>query len=330
VRVLAALLCLAACGDPIAGDAADARDVALDAAPPPYPPWTMVVLPDTQVYMNLHPEIWAAQTRWIAEHAAELDVRMVLHVGDVTEWNSPAEWARARDGFDEIEAVAPLVVVTGNHDYDVSRTRVSRLSEYWTADHLRAQPSFGGLFEADRTDNHYQRFTIAGQTWLVLGLEWGPRPSVLDWAASVLDAEPADHVVIDTHAYLYNDDRRYDWARWGDRQSWNPHWYVGTPWPIVSDGEELWQRVIADRTNVDLVVSGHVAVHGVGHATSRAAGDHPVHEVLQDYQGDELGGAGYLRLYTFFGDRIEIRTYSPYLDRFEQNPDDEFTLPWHP
>ena len=53
-------------------------------------------------------------------------------------------------------------------------------------------------------------------------------------------------------------------------------------------------------------------------------------ELDVDYQGDELGGAGYLRLFTFFGDRIEVRTYSPWLDRFEDNPGDRFELPWAP
>ena len=43
---------------------------------------------------------------------------------------------------------------------------------------------------------------------------------------------------------------------------------------------------------------------------------HPVHEVLQDYQGNAHGGDGDLRLFTFRGNAIEVRTYSPWLDRF--------------
>lgn len=305
-------------------------DAGVDAPALTYPPWTLVVLPDTQIYTYRIPEIWAAQARWIAEHGPELGVRMVIHVGDITDGNSPTEWARARAGFDEIEAVTALALVPGNHDYDVSQERVSGLTAAWPVAHVTALPSFGGLYEPDRTDNHYQRLEIAGQTWLVLGLEWGPRHAVLDWAAAVLDREPADHVIIATHAYLYNDDRRYDWARRGERQQWNPHSYVGPIWPEVTDGEELWQRLIADRSNVDLVVSGHVAIDGVGRATSKAADGHLVHEVLQDYQGNAEGGAGDLRLFTFLGDRIEVRTYSPWLDRYTTNAGNEFELPWHP
>jgi len=301
-----------------------------EAPPPDDAPWTMVVLPDTQIYTSLYPEIWTAQSHWIATHAAELGIRLVVQVGDVTDGNTPIEWQRAQTGFAEIEAVTSLVVVPGNHDYDVRQQRVSGLTAAWPVAHVAGLPTFGGLFEADRTDNHYQRLEIAGQSWLVLGLEWGPRPAVLTWAADVLDREPADHVIVATHAYLYNDGQRYDWARWMEHQRWNPHAYPTAIWPEVSDGEEIWQRVVTGHGHVDLVVSGHVAVDGVGRATSMAADGHPVHEVLQDYQGNPHGGDGYLRLFTFHGNRIEVRTFSPWLDRFSPDRKDGFALPWQP
>ncbi len=317
------LLALAGCGDNLA-------PVAVDAAPRAYPPWTMVVLPDTQGYTYLYPDVWYAQTRWIADHAVEHGVRLIVHVGDVTEWNTPAEWVAARRGLDDLDGVAPLVLVPGNHDYDVTQPRASRLTETWPVAALQAQPSFGGLFEAERTDNSYQMLSIDEAPWLVLGLEWGPRDAVLDWAAGVLDAHPDHHVVIVTHAYLYSDDRRYHWARHGRAQLYNPHSYVGTAWPEVNDGEEIWQRLIAGRDHVDVVVSGHVPDEGVGRLTSAAAGGHPVHQLLANFQSGPMGGNGYLRLMTFHADRIDVRTYSPYLDRFETTPAHEFTLPWSP
>lgn len=326
-RICASLLVVlaAACGDD--GGGGGGQDAGIDGPTPAYTPWTMVVLPDTQVYMDQHPEIWMAQARWIHDHAAEHNVKLVAHVGDITEWNAPVEWARARAGFDEIEAVATLAPVTGNHDYDVTMERTSRLTEYWPVDAFFARPTAGGLYDEGTTENHYQTLDVNGQRWLVLGLEWGPRPEVLAWAGGVIDTVPADHVVIVTHAYLYNDDRRYDWERRGTAQQWNPHSYRGTAWPVVTDGEEMWQLLVSPR-QVDLVLCGHVAVDGVGHATSFAAGGHPVHEVLQDYQGEEMGGQGYLRLFTFYGDRIEVRTYSPWLDRFDDTPGNRFELPW--
>lgn len=315
---------VAACGDNV-------EVPSVDAAPIQYDPWTLVVLPDTQGYTYVYPEVWYAQTRWIAEHAVEQNVQLIAHVGDVTEWNTPGEWDNAARGLADLEGVAPLMIVPGNHDYDVTMERVSRLSQYWTPDEARATPTFGGLFQPDKTDNSYLVTQIRGQPWLVLGLEWGPRDAVLDWAAGVLDAHADHHVVIVTHAYTYLDNRRYDWATYGNQQLYNPHNYTsGVPWPEVNDGEEIWQKLIATRANVDVVVSGHVPDAGVGRLSSVAAGGKLVHQLLADFQSGPMGGNGYLRLMTFYGDRIEVRTYSPYLDDYETSPEHEFVLPWAP
>jgi hypothetical protein len=320
-----ALVVLAACGDNV-----EVQEPSVDARPIDYAPWTLVVLPDTQGYTYMYPDVWYAQTRWIAEHAEELDVQLIAHVGDVTEWNSIAEWGVAERGLADLDGVAPMMIVTGNHDYEIAGERASRLSTYWPADALRAKGIFGGSFEPDRTENCYIVTQVRGQPWLVLGLEWGPRDAVLDWAGDVLDAHPDHHVVIVTHAYTYLDNTRYDWAAHGTTQRYNPHSYVGPRWPEVNDGEEIWQKLVAPRSNVDLVVSGHVPDEGVGRLSSVAAGGKLVHQLLADFQSGPMGGNGYLRLMTFYFDRIEVRTYSPYLDAYETSPDHEFVLPWAP
>ncbi len=313
----------AGCGDGLV-------EPGVDAAPVPYDPWTLVVLPDSQGTVYQHPDVWLAQTRWIAEQAATLDLRLVVHVGDITEWNTPAEWEVARRGIDELEAAAPLVLVPGNHDYDVSVYRTSRLGAYWPAAALAARPTFGGLYEADRTDNSYQLLDVDGAPWLVLGLEWGPRDAVLDWAGAVLDAHPDHRAIVVTHAFTYLDDRRYDWATHGAAQRYNPHSYVGVAWPEVNDGEEIWQRLIAPRSSVELVVSGHVPDEGVGRLSTPAAGGRPVHQLLANFQSGPMGGSGYLRIMTFTGYGLDVRTYSPWLDRFETAPEHQFVLPWAP
>lgn len=294
----------------------------------PVTPWSIIVLPDTQVYMDLRPEIWFAQSRWISENAGKLNAKLIVHVGDITEWNSETEWTRARQGLDDLEATAPVVLVPGNHDYDTTTARSSRLSEFWPAATLMQAPTFGGLFEPDRTDNSYHLLDIEGSSWLVIGLEWGPRDAVLDWAAHVLDSQPADHVLIATHAYLYKDNRRYDWAAYGDQQRYNPHAYVGVRWPEVNDGEEIWQKLIANRDNVDLVISGHVPEEGVGRLTSTTDQGHRVHQLLANFQSGIDGGSGYLRIMTFHTDRIDVETYSPYLDQYEMSPEHTFSLQW--
>ncbi len=55
-------------------------------------------------------------------------------------------------------------------------------------------------------------------------------------------------------------------------------------------------------------------------------------ELLSDYQEFSDGGAGWLRILKFDPARgeIRVRTYSPWLDRYERDRNSEFALPWNP
>ena len=61
-----------------------ARPLRLKPAPPPGEEFTLAVLPDTQFYAKDHPEIFDAQTAWLARNAAERRIVFVLHEGDIT------------------------------------------------------------------------------------------------------------------------------------------------------------------------------------------------------------------------------------------------------
>ena len=52
------------------------------------------------------------------------------------------------------------------------------------------------------------------------------------------------------------------------------------------------------------------------------------HQILANYQMGALGGGGYLRLMRFAPARrrVEVQTYSPFLDRFKTDPDNAFEL----
>lgn len=286
--------------------------------PPPeheVPLFAFAILPDTQGYAGAYPEIFESQTRWIADHAEALNIDFVLHVGDVTNGNSNEEWDVARVSFSHLDGVVPYALVPGNHDYYPDRVRSSRLSEFFPLDEQAAGATFGGAFAGDSSDNTYHLFSAGGMDWLVVALEWAPRALVLEWAGQVLGAHPDHYAIILTHAYTYIDGRRYDWVTRGEAQAWNPHSYPVNIWPEVSDGQELWDKVILHHTNVRFVLSGH-AHGGTGHQTSLGADGFPVHELHSNYQDGPMGGNGYLRLMNFHDDRIHVQTYSPYLDDY--------------
>ena len=54
--------------------------------------YTMVVLPDTQLYAWKHQKTFLEQPGWIAENAKHYNIKCVLHVGDIVQNNNDQEW----------------------------------------------------------------------------------------------------------------------------------------------------------------------------------------------------------------------------------------------
>ena len=47
--------------------------------------FTIVALPDTQFYSSLNPQIFAAQTQWIADHVQDQNIQLVVGLGDIVD-----------------------------------------------------------------------------------------------------------------------------------------------------------------------------------------------------------------------------------------------------
>ena len=193
-----------------------------------------------------------------------------------------------------------------------------------------SQPSIGGFFEPANTDNTYHTFNAGGQDWLVLALEWGPRDEVVAWANDVVDAHPNHKAMLVTHAYMYYDETIYDWATKGSSQSWNPHSYpfANIPGNTINDGQQLWDKLVSQHENFSFVFNGHVLVDGTGYRSTLGDQGNVVHQMLANYQFKAQGGMGDMRLLEFKADgqTVEVRTYSPVLDRHDTAYDQQFTL----
>ena len=79
--------------------------------------WTLVLLPDTQIYAQNYPGIFDAQTAWILNNARSRNIRYVMHLGDIVNVNSIPEWKNARDSMGALDGKVPYALVPGNHDY---------------------------------------------------------------------------------------------------------------------------------------------------------------------------------------------------------------------
>lgn len=284
----------------------------------------LIVVPDTQRYTAFFPHIMRAQFEWIRDSVQPLNVKYVAHVGDVTEDNSVPEWTLADEMFGMLDGVVPYIVVPGNHDIDDTegsqRTHsASPFNAVFSPKRFAGRKWWGGNMGVT-ADNSFGYFSGGGQQFLVLGLEFGPTDETLAWANSVTDNHNDQHkVIVVTHCYLYDDD-----TRMGPGDNWSPH-KMNKTW---NDGEQMWEKFVKKNGNIVMVLCGHVKGDGTGMHVSKGDEGNPVVEMLANYQFMEHGGQGWLRILKFKPQekKLDVFTYSPWLKKFRDEPDQRFTL----
>jgi hypothetical protein len=298
--------------------------------------WTMALLPDTQIYAQNYPQHFDAQTQWLRDNAVSHNIKAVLHEGDITNRNTTDQWDNAKASMSKLDGSGiAYMMAPGNHDYGPNGgtgNRTTYFSEpqyFGPGSPYAQQPSIGGFFESGKTDNSWSTFSAGGNDWLVLALEFGPRDEVVDWAASIVEANPDKLAILVTHAYMYYDETIYDWATKGPSQQWNPHSYGIASQPGgVNDGQELWDKLAGKYENFRFVFNGHVLGDGTGYRATVGENGNVVHQILANYQFNVEGGQGDMRLLEFLedGKTVKIRTYSPVLDRYNTAADQQFDV----
>ena len=263
-------------------------------------PFTVVLLPDTQLYCESFPDTYVTQTRWIRDQAKKENIKFVIHLGDIVQNpDSEEEWKVADRAHQVLDGVIPYSMLPGNHD--MIETDTTLYNKYFPPRRFAKQPWYGGQLD-DKNDNNFCLFEAGGLKFMVLSLQFAPGDEQIDWASRIIQGHPTRRVVLATHDYLMPDNRRSE------------------------TGERLWQRLVRNHPAVFMVVSGHRSVVGLKTSTNDAGGR--VHEILTDYQALPNGGNGWLRLLRFVPgeNKIHIRAYSPLLDENHKHPAHTYTL----
>jgi predicted phosphodiesterase len=272
-------------------------------------PFTIAVIPDTQVYTDRGMPEFEKQIEWVLAHAAEKNIVFVTHMGDVVDdGRVQAQWDNALDALGPLLAQnrLPFSIVRGNHDdpeYLLKNVPLflTKRKPWFVA----ASPS--GLSQA-------QKFQVKGVWFLHIGLEHNPTEEELGWANDLL-REPALRgmpVIVSIHRYLDEDGKA----------------------PV---GQRVWDSFIKDNPQVFMVLCGHAALERAFVSYNTAG--LPVYEVLSDYQQYRpFGGNGLMRLITIdpVNDTIEVETFSPYFryksgretdtDYYETDRDSQFAF----
>ena len=283
-------------------------------------PFTVVMLPDTQVYSKSHPELFYAQTDWVKQARKRENIVFVTQVGDIVNDRSKvmSQWTVASNAMARLDGAVSWGVTIGNHDYESDLLKqgvATTWLRYFGPGRFKGCPWYGGA--SPNGLNSYQVFSGGGIDFLILQLEVEAPDAAIAWARGVLKTHPNRAAIVATHSYLKGRDGVARNPRHSMRKDGN-------------SGEAIWQKLIRDNPQIFLVLCGHEGRTDEYHQVSTNSAGNRVVEILAVYQGRAKGGDGFLRLIRFVpaNRQIEVRTYSPALDQFETDQNSQFVVPW--
>ena len=291
--------------------------------------FTIAALPDTQFYSRSYPQIFTAETQWIADHAQEYNIHLVVGLGDIVDAGGEGyQWQNADLAYRVLDGKVPYMAAIGNHDYDANnpsgRTSATRnFNAYFGPQRYAGKSWYKGQYPAGSNENFYALFTFGGKQYLILVLEVFPRNSALSWAAAVMKNHPGVDTIVVTHAYTYADSTRMD------RCDSNSAGSFGVSQD--NDGEQMWEKFASKYSNITMVLNGHVVQgDGTGRRTDLGIYGNLVNQMLSDYQSWPNGGNGYFRLITVKPalSQVVVKTYSPYLNQWLADSHNQFVLPY--
>ena len=124
--------------------------------------WTIAILPDTQYYVRSdeNAPIFTEITQWLVDHKDELNLQLVLHVGDIVDWDEEKQWKQAKESLKVFDNELPYVPAAGNHDFKENASdRSTLLNKYFKlSDNPLNEKIFGGYFEEGHLENAWYHF----------------------------------------------------------------------------------------------------------------------------------------------------------------------------
>jgi len=295
--------------------------------------FSLVGLPDTQNYSSSYPQIFAAQTAWVVDNRASLDIRYVSHYGDiVNNADQPQQWVRADAAMRTLDDAGMIYgVCPGNHDITSSGSSGQPVIrgpylENFGPQRFLGRPWYGGSSPSGMSSVTY--FSAGGVDFMQIHLDCDTPVRELAWAQAVIDANRGRPAMLTTHRYLQDAEDYTSGVPLVASGRYPDVWYsvedVYNPDGIRS--EEFFQWFVRRNPSVFMVTCGHF--HEEFRQVSQNVAGLPVHEVLADYQDDPNGGDGWMRIMKFdtLANTIDVDTYSPTLAAVRTAAESDFTL----
>lgn len=170
---------------------------------------------------------------------------------------------------------------------------------------------YGDSYSRNNNENNYNFFSISNMNFIVINLGWEPNIEEINWADKILKTYNNHRAIIVSHYILTNKDTN----------------------DFSTQGKQIY-NTLKDNPNLFLMLSGHE--QGQNHRTdiynfktSETKKTSVIHSLLSDFtlRG---GGNGWLQILKFLPkeNKINIKTYSTFIDKYEVDENSEFILPY--
>ena len=260
--------------------------------------FSLVAIPDAQVYASSYPTTYINHLKWIADNKTASNIAFATAVGDLVSIStSVTEYTRADAAFDTLDAGNVFYSTgAGNHDMQSGTLWPS----YFGTSRFSGKSYFGGSYD---DYNNYYLFSTAGMDFILINLEFFPTTDQINWADALFKTFSNRRGILQQHDVLNTDNS------WLNKTSYD---------------------TLRANPNLFLILAGHMHTTSDGAAYLAGTGTdgHTIHVVMQDYQDFPYGGNGYLRIYRFSpaDDMVYMTTYSPTADAFITTQPDRMNL----
>ena len=236
---------------------------------------------------------------WIIANKDEKNIQHVFGLGDITDNNSDAEWEYAVTLHNKLGAAGVnYSVIPGNHD-DYT-TPAAKYNKYF-GQVSSFVDSIDGYYQEGKLENFYTKFDVGEHKYMVIGLLYGAKDDVLEWANDVVAANFDREVIVITHSLF---DAEGNWALRDTR------YQTTTSRKDLNNGSEIWDKFISQHENITMAVAGHITGDIIKAGKSVGVNGNVVNTFLINPQGFDMAtgyDTGMVAMFYFSEDGSEVR-----------------------
>ena len=282
--------------------------------------FTLVGIGDPQMFTKT-PALYTEMFQWIANNKTKYNMQYAIDLGDIVDYAlDEASWELANESHKLLQnAGLKYALAMGNHDYEgywnlfdnmpMDRDFSDNFEKYFpysTYENWLGTENFGA-FDNGKMNNTWHKFTNVNDKYLIVSLEYAPRPATVAQAKAFIEANSDYHVILTTHGYL-NGDGSYSNAGYEYSQ------YGGNGDAVTS--QQLWDTLISKCPNIFMVLCGHTEGYGVTSVVKYGDAGNPIIQMKVDAQGTFDDKETLIALYNIKGTSVQTYYYSVSSDRY--------------